>query len=135
MWLALTATPQLIRNSSLTLVIRTLVTSQGGFEDLGLNTFDKLFLPGKAGEVVIGAVDHIDDGSAHLADGRSLPYDYLVLATGTIWEGPLTLPVDRAETHQWIADWRQKFANARNIAIIGGGACGIGESYIFHLHI
>lgn len=48
-----------------------------------MNPYDKLFAPGKAGEVIVAKVTSVEDGVAHLEDGRDLHYDYLVLATGT----------------------------------------------------
>lgn len=108
-------------------VIRAMTTPEGGFADLALNPFDKLFLPGKAGEIVNGAVDHVEDGEVHLADGRVLPYDWLVLATGTTWDGPLNLPLDREDARKWVAEWHEKFAKARSIVVLGAGAAGIGE--------
>lgn len=64
-------------------MLRAVVTSTGGFDKLALNPYDKLFAPGKAGEVVVGKVTRVEDGLAHLEDGSQLRYDYLVLATGS----------------------------------------------------
>jgi NADH dehydrogenase FAD-containing subunit len=38
-----------------------------------------------------------DGGVVHLEDGSTVPYSILVLASGSIWEGPLSLPVDKNE--------------------------------------
>lgn len=104
-----------------------MTTSVGNFDEKVFMPFDKLFAPGKPGEVIVGTVTSIEDGVAHLADGRALPYDYLVLATGTTWEGPLALPLEREKVREWVNDWHVKLSNANGIAVIGGGAVGIGE--------
>lgn len=108
-------------------VIRAVVTAEGNWEDVVLNSYDKLFKHGKAGELVVGVVDRLDDDRAYLTDGGSLSYDWLVLATGNTWDGPLKLPVDRENTRVWLEGWHEKFANARNVVIIGAGSAGIGE--------
>ncbi|KAG8904173.1 hypothetical protein FRB99_002121 [Tulasnella sp. 403] len=116
-------------------LIRMVVTSQGKLEDLALNPYTHIFESGRAGEVIIGHVDRVEDGAAYLSDGRKLPYHWLVLATGTTWNGPLNLPHDPTATQQWLAEWRSKFSRADNIVIVGGGAVGVemaGEIRHFH---
>lgn len=82
----------------------------------------------------MGSVSSIEDGVAHLSDGRKLTYDWLVLATGTKWPGPLSFPNgdDSKVRQSWIDGWRDKIAQARDIVIVGGGAVGIGE-YIWEV--
>ncbi|KAG8884108.1 hypothetical protein FRB98_002598 [Tulasnella sp. 332] len=106
-------------------MLRALTTSEGSFDERALVTYEKLFAPGKPGEVIVGSVASIQDGTAYLAGGQALPYDWLVLATGTTWEGPLALPLDYEMTRRWINDWQTKLANAKDIVVIGGGAIGI----------
>ncbi|KAG8888888.1 hypothetical protein FRB98_006553 [Tulasnella sp. 332] len=122
-------TLQLVTERSFSIIypgmLRALTTSEGGFDERALMSYDKLFAPGKPGEVIVGSVASIEDGTAHLADGRTLAYDWLVLATGTLWEGPLALPQDRERAREWINDWHAKLAEAKDIVIIGGGAVGI----------
>jgi apoptosis-inducing factor 2 len=108
-------------------VLRVLVTSEGNLENLALTPYDKLFKPNRAGEVIFGSVEKLEDGVVTLGGGRRIHYDWLVLATGSIWEGPLAFPPDRQEAQKWILDWRTKIASAKKIAIVGGGAVGIGE--------
>ncbi|KAJ6480571.1 FAD/NAD(P)-binding domain-containing protein [Mycena vitilis] len=54
-------------------------------------------------------------GVVVLEDGTQMPYDVLVLAPGSIWEGPLNLPW----THDALTEFAQK------IVLAGGGAVGI----------
>ncbi|KAG9031110.1 hypothetical protein FRB95_003156 [Tulasnella sp. JGI-2019a] len=106
-------------------MLRAVTTSVGHLDELALNPYDKLFAPGKPGEVIVGTVATVDDGVANLTDGRTLPYDYLVLATGSIWEGPLAFPLEREQVREWINDWHTKLSNSKSVVVIGGGAVGI----------
>jgi apoptosis-inducing factor 2 len=107
-------------------VLRVLVTSEGELEKMALTPYDKMFKPGKAGKVVIGSVQKLEDGAVTLNGGQRINYDWLVLATGTSWEGPLALPPDLPEALKWLSEWRTKFASAKKVVIVGGGSVGIG---------
>jgi len=61
-----------------------------------------------------------------LEDGRTLHYDWLIVASGTKWEGPLAFPDDLEDAALWIQKWRMKIASSRDIILIGGGAVGVG---------
>jgi NADPH-dependent 2,4-dienoyl-CoA reductase/sulfur reductase-like enzyme len=110
-----------------------LVTADGELEKRVLTPYDRLFKLSRLGEVVVGRVTKVEDGSVTLEDGRSLHYDYLVLATGSHWAGPLNLPDTMEETTAWIDEWRKKFQNATSIVLLGGGAVGVGESDVKHV--
>lgn len=106
-------------------LLRALITDDGGFAKTAINPLDRVFEAGRPGEIVIGNATRVEDGVVHLEDGRQLPYDYLVLSTGTTWGGPLAFPKNVEDKDKWIADWREKFRNANDIVILGGGAVGI----------
>ncbi|KIO28784.1 hypothetical protein M407DRAFT_229352 [Tulasnella calospora MUT 4182] len=106
-------------------LLRVLVTEDGGFAEKAINPLDRIFQPGRPDEVVVGNATSVQDGVVNLEDGRQLPYDYLVLATGTTWAGPLTFPKSVDGKDKWIADWREKFRTASDIVILGAGAVGI----------
>ncbi|KAG8972930.1 hypothetical protein FRB90_010091 [Tulasnella sp. 427] len=105
-------------------LIRVLITDEGDLAPKALNPLDRVFEPGKAGEIVFGEVASVEDGAVNLEDGKKLPYDYLVIASGTTWEGPLAVPKTVEEKDKWIAGWREKFAKANDIVILGAGAVG-----------
>lgn len=109
-------------------VLRVLTTNKWPEGDKAFVPWDKLFSPGKAGEVILGKVTAVSSSSVQLEDGQSIAYDYLVLATGTTWNGPLVFPADIEARDKWIAEWRSRFAKAQDVVIIGGGANGIGTS-------
>ena len=48
----------------------------------------------------------------------------LVLATGSKWSGPVDLPEGEADLRQFVSGWREKFRDAQDIVIVGGGAVG-----------
>ncbi|KAG9008496.1 hypothetical protein FRB94_013220 [Tulasnella sp. JGI-2019a] len=106
-------------------MLRGLTTSEGGFDERSLVGYEKLFAPGKPGEVIVGTAVGVNDGTVYLQDGRALPYDWLVLATGTTRDGPLALPLERDDARRWIQDWHSKITDAQEIVVIGGGAVGI----------
>jgi NADH dehydrogenase FAD-containing subunit len=95
--------------------------------------FDKLFT-NPNGTFVEGIVESIQaekkGGSVVLQDGQKLPYDVLVLAPGSIWEGPLNIPTDSKEVAAFIAEDRANFKKAQKIVLVGGGAVGVGKYFI-----
>ncbi|KAJ7225274.1 hypothetical protein GGX14DRAFT_638002 [Mycena pura] len=106
---------------------RMIVSDTNDLLDTALIPYDKLFTTPNA-SFVEGVVESIQaDKSGHvlLKDGKQLPYDVLVLAPGSIWEGPLNIPDDSAAVKPFIAESRAKFAGAQSIVLVGGGAVGV----------
>lgn len=68
------------------------------------------------------------DGSIVLENGERIPYAALVLATGSLWPGPIDLGNTDEEIHQSVKLWRSRYAKAKHVVIVGGGAVGIGMS-------
>ncbi|KAF9520561.1 hypothetical protein BS47DRAFT_1335729 [Hydnum rufescens UP504] len=97
----------------------------GSLEDTALIPYDKLYTEGNAGRVVHGQVTQILDGSLVLESGESIQYHCLVLATGGRWEGPLAFPDSDAEVREHLRAWRAKFAAAKSVVLVGGGAVGV----------
>ncbi|KAG8958267.1 hypothetical protein FRC03_009300 [Tulasnella sp. 419] len=58
-------------------------------------------------------------------DGRKLRYNWLILASGTKWEGPLDVPFTESEAVTWLNEWRSTTAAAQDIVVGGGGSLGI----------
>ncbi|KAF9531421.1 FAD/NAD(P)-binding domain-containing protein [Crepidotus variabilis] len=79
-----------------------------------------------------------DNDNGHfvtLANGETVDFSVLVLATGGHWSGPLAFGNDQAEVSEKVSEWRRKFKNSRNVVLIGGGAVGFelaGEIKDFH---
>lgn len=109
------------------------MTDDGNFAAKAINPLDRVFDPGQAGELVIGEATSVRDDLVTLSDGRTLPYDYLILASGTTWSGPLAFPKNVEDKDEWIAEWRRKFKGANDVVILGAGAVGLGESHFISL--
>jgi len=60
-----------------------------------------------------------------LEDGEKLHWDYLVVASGSKWEGAIDFPSSKEEASTHIKSWRDKFEKAKHIALVGGGAVGV----------
>ncbi|KAJ2917714.1 hypothetical protein MD484_g2705, partial [Candolleomyces efflorescens] len=108
-------------------LVRTSVTSIGNLEDEVLMPYDN-FLKGK-GEVKVGTVtsftEEKEGGEVTLESGEKIPYSVLVLTPGSIWEGPLNLPVSESDIRRHFATWRSTFEKATDIVLVGGGSVGI----------
>lgn len=110
-----------------------LASSQGNLEERVLVPYDKLFVNGN-GTVVRAAATSIrrnssgSGGTVTTDAGRDVPFDVLVLASGSHWEGGLDLPPLRADAIRSIQAYRDTIKNSSGVAIIGGGAVGTGQS-------
>jgi apoptosis-inducing factor 2 len=115
--------------------IRMTTTSEGSLEETALLPYDKLFI-NKNGTVKVARVvsieNHKEDsgGTLILSDGEKLHYDVLIVAPGSLWEGPLNFPDTKAEVLDYIKDWRQSFEKAQSIVLAGGGAVALGTSWL-----
>lgn len=82
----------------------------------------------------LGKVVHadLDKKLIRLEDGEVIGYDIIVFATGSRWEGALKFPEgpnSTEETRRWLRMWRERIKDAESVAIIGGGAVGIGTRF------
>lgn len=109
--------------------LRTAVSDAGRLEDRMLVPYDRLpnvvFVQGKVVEIEEAAPSK--GGALILADGDRIEYAALVLATGSKWPGVIDFGGSDKEVHENIRLWRQRFAQAKNVVIAGGGAVGIGK--------
>jgi NADH dehydrogenase FAD-containing subunit len=111
--------------------IRMVVTSEGKLEDRNVIPLDRTPANGN-GKMVVGKVVSISDegekGShVTLDNGEAVEYSILILASGSIWEGPLAVPDGKQELDQWVNEWRSKFEKAEDILLVGGGTVGVGK--------
>src|SRR6266403_1167598 len=117
--------------------VRMTTTSEGKLEDTSLIPYESLLVKNN-GTIKVGRVSAIEqgkegrDGSVVLTTGERIHYDYLVLAPGAEWEGPLAFPDARAAVLDHIKSWRRRFENAKDgIVLAGGGAVGCGTGFSF----
>jgi len=100
-------------------------------EENALVSYDNLFIGGH-GTVKIAKVVGIEKGQGQggvlsLENGETLAFAYLVVATGSKWEGPLA-DLNVTSTEHFKASlraWREKFAKANDVVVVGAGAVGL----------
>lgn len=109
--------------------LRMVVSSADKLEDTALIPYDKL-----AGGVehVVGRVTAIENAPSGvgkvlaLNSGEKIEYSAVILATGSLWSGVAAFGDTDQAIREQLAQWRSRFAEAKHIVIIGGGAVGIG---------
>jgi NADH dehydrogenase FAD-containing subunit len=108
-------------------MIRVSTTENNDIGDKALLPYTHLFQ--QNGTVVEGEVKTIKKettgGSVVLDNGKEIKFDVLVLATGSIWEGPLKFGKTKEEIDEKLKAEREEIARATNIVLVGGGAVGI----------
>lgn len=111
--------------------VRMTVTTEGKLEEQILIPFDRVMSKGigefKVGRVVGIEKDERGGGSVLLEGGEKVWYDVLVLAPGTMYEGPIEYPDTMEATLGQIEAWRMKVLHANTIVLSGGGPVNIGE--------
>ncbi|CAE7187796.1 unnamed protein product [Rhizoctonia solani] len=103
-------------------LIRASVTDEGSFAVRGLIPYARAFDP--LVNVVRSEVKEIT-ATAVITETGSIPYEHLIIATGSIWNGALSLPPARVDALEHLAAFRTKLKAAQNILIVGGGAVGV----------
>ncbi|CAE6438089.1 unnamed protein product [Rhizoctonia solani] len=103
-------------------LIRASVTDEGSFTEKGLVPYDNAF--GPLVNIVKSNVREITSAAVVTDDG-SIPFEHLILATGSIWNGALSLPPARIDAIECLRTFRTKLQAAQNIVIVGGGAVGV----------
>nr|PVU94536.1 hypothetical protein BB561_002475 [Smittium simulii] len=68
----------------------------------------------------------IQEGHVGLSMGPPIPFDYLVIATGSSYPPPISYPsLDYQHTANMLTRYFQTLNNAKSVLIIGGGATGV----------
>jgi len=117
---------------SLPAVVRLVVDAESKLEQTSFVKLDRLF-PNGNGETKVGIVTSIEansdvpGGTVVLASGERITYAALVLATGSKWTGPCSIPENEDDVLPFVNAWREKFSKAKHVVLVGGGAVGIGE--------
>ena len=118
--------------------LRMLVTPEPDLEHNAVIPYDNLFGTGtgdgvgRLSKVVHGKVEYVEEklegegGSVHLSNGEKIHWDVLVIATGSVWKGPLNFPSAKKDLLPWTKAWQEKFSMAKNVVLVGGGAVGLG---------
>lgn len=116
--------------------LRMLVTPEPDLEHNAVLPFDNIFGTGngvgRLSRIVHDKVYHVEErsggegGSVHLSNGEKIDWDVLVIATGSMWKGPLNFPSTNRDLLLWTKAWQEKFSKAKNVVLVGGGAVGLG---------
>ncbi|KAK2462569.1 hypothetical protein APHAL10511_005412 [Amanita phalloides] len=109
-------------------VIRTLVHTVFDEEHVFI-PLENLFEHGR-GTLMVNKVVSIQDEGPHggyvtLEDGTNVDWSVLVLAPGSIWEGPFAFPDPRDECLDHLLKWKRKLQGAKHVVIAGAGAVGV----------
>ena len=115
---------------------RLVVTKEGKLEEKAFAPYTARFREGNNSLVhakVTSIVDDDDRGRyVTLDNGENIDYSALILTPGCIWEGALEFSeMIGQEALASVYSWRDRFENAQDIVLVGGGGVGIGE----HHHI
>ena len=116
--------------------LRLVVSEAANLEQTAFVPLDRIYKKA-SGETKVGIVESIEPKDAQsgghvvLESGERISYEILVLAPGSKWKAPVDLPLYETDVLPHIRTWRSKFANAKHVVIVGGGAVGIGQPTMF----
>lgn len=109
--------------------IRLPIVNSNNLEDAVLIPFNSIFVKNN-GTFHKASVTSIHSsgqggGTVTLDNGESIPYDVLVLATGSIWYNMFAFPGSEKEFRSKWASKRATIKSAKHVVLAGGGAVGI----------
>ncbi len=117
--------------------LRMVATAEGKLEDQILMPLtDAKYNTGNEKLIIASVTSIVEQGNegGHLVldNGEKVDYSILILATGMLWNGPLALPNTKTEAVGVVTSWREKFAKANDIVLVGGGSVGLG-AFLFRV--
>ena len=125
--------------------LRMLVSPEPDLENHAVLPYDNVFGTGngvgRLSRIVHDKVDHVEEkyggegGSVHLSNGEKIDWDVLVIATGSVWKGPLNFPSTKKDLLLWTKSWQEKFNKAKNVVLVGGGSVGLGTLHLYYQRI
>ncbi|KAF8804855.1 FAD/NAD(P)-binding domain-containing protein [Phlegmacium glaucopus] len=109
--------------------LRMLVSSEDQLEEKVLLPYRSLLVNGNGVIVHEKAAAITSKGAAGggvvtTDSGKTYPYDVLVIASGSLWEGLLALPPTKVAAIEHVEKWRAYFKSSKGVAIVGGGSVG-----------
>lgn len=115
--------------------LRMVVTPEGGLENKSImdhpsnvNAGNTKFIYAK----VTSIVDSDGEGKyVTLDNGETVEFAVLILATGGRWSGATAFGDKKEEVLKSVYSWRDRFRDAKDIVLIGGGAVGFGKFLSF----
>jgi NADH dehydrogenase FAD-containing subunit len=95
-------------------------------KEFASKSFIKLDNMVKNGKVIHGTVTGVSSNQVTLQNGETVPFDYLVIATGSRYDGIFkNQTTTKAEGLALIHDYIGKINAAQKIVLVGGGSAGI----------
>lgn len=117
--------------------LRLLTSDIDNLQETAFIPFDKLFVNsnGTFIEATVTSIQKGDGkgGSVSLDNGETVAFEYLVLASGSIFEEPLSFPDKKEDVLPFIKGVRQQIEGANDIVLVGGGSVGIGKPFHYAL--
>jgi NADH dehydrogenase FAD-containing subunit len=115
--------------------LRMVVTPEGGLENKSImdhpsnvNAGNTKFIYAK----VTSIVDSDSEGKyVTLDNGETVDFAVLILATGGRWSGTTAFGDKKEEVLEFVYSWRDRFRDAKDIVLMGGGAVGLGKFFSF----
>ncbi|CAE6436463.1 unnamed protein product [Rhizoctonia solani] len=104
-------------------LIRGSVTSEGSVAENSLIPFDRAF--NHSVRLIHSEAKQITSTEVTTESGERITYSYLILATGSLWNGPLALPDSRKQALDQFNTFRKQLEAAKTVVILGGGAVGV----------
>lgn len=92
--------------------------------------YDRVFnyggMPNTYHRFICARLSSVHKHHIQLDDGAKIPYDYLVLATGTEYKSlPVMMSTNRMECQALFENMREAVSKAERILVVGGGAVGV----------
>jgi apoptosis-inducing factor 2 len=110
--------------------LRLTVTGDKDLINQSLVPFDRVFQNKPLGVfrqakvLSIQQASNASSGVLKLEGQEDLPYDALIVATGSLWPGPCAFPLGNVEN--FISEQAAAVAKANKIVLVGAGAVGLG---------
>ncbi|KAF4570981.1 hypothetical protein EYR36_001749 [Pleurotus pulmonarius] len=109
--------------------LRFLTSDRDNLQETTLPSYDRLLVNG-TGTLVEGKVASIQKGankggSVTLENGEVVVFEYLVLATGSTFQGPLAFPETKDDVLPFVEGVRKTIKDANDIVLAGGGSVAI----------
>ncbi|KAG8785649.1 hypothetical protein FRC12_017325 [Ceratobasidium sp. 428] len=104
--------------------LRMTVSVMGNLEETALIPYDHLITRPSLSSIYRARALSIT-ATEVVTDVEPVPYEYLILATGSTWEGPLNLPPAKVDAVEAVSAQRTQYRSSHSVLIVGGGAVGI----------
>ncbi|KAJ7599214.1 FAD/NAD(P)-binding domain-containing protein [Mycena floridula] len=110
--------------------LRVNVSDSGNLENTAFLPYDRIFKKanGTFKQGILRSIEKNESGQGGtvvLENKMRIPYDALVLATGSKWEDIIDFPDEPQDITNFIKGNRENIQKAKDIVLVGGGAIGI----------